>query len=103
MTSQKRKRERENSTEATDKPTQSQIMGEPSALLNYEDLARMTRKSVVTLRRYSMSGIGPKFLRIGRHVRFRTEDVLEWLDSCVGPPRSGTTGRSDSVKSRRAE
>ncbi len=52
-------------------------------LLDYFELARITRKSVVTLRRYNMLGIGPSFLRIGRHVRFRREDVLAWLDSCA--------------------
>ncbi len=55
---------------------------ELSELIDYAELGRITRKSIVTLRRYNMAGTGPKFLRIGRHVRFRREDVLEWLNSC---------------------
>jgi predicted DNA-binding transcriptional regulator AlpA len=61
-------------------------------LLDYRELARITKKSVVTLRRYKMQGLGPRFIRIGRHVRFREEDVVAWLDSCAEEGR----GRSRS-------
>jgi predicted DNA-binding transcriptional regulator AlpA len=54
-----------------------------SRLLDYAELARITRKSVVTLRRYRMLGTGPRSLRIGRHIRFQKSDVLAWLDSCA--------------------
>src|SRR4051794_38015661 len=52
-------------------------------LLDYSELARITRKSIGTLRRYKLLGLGPRYLRIGRHVRFRREDVVDWLDSCA--------------------
>jgi predicted DNA-binding transcriptional regulator AlpA len=57
---------------------------ELSELLDYSELSRITRKSVVTLRRYKMLGIGPRHIQIGRNVRFRREDVIEWLESLAG-------------------
>jgi hypothetical protein len=52
-------------------------------LLTYTDLARLTGESVMTHRRRKMMGVGPRFLRIGRHIRFRRQDVAAWLDSCA--------------------
>ncbi|MGI9071083.1 MAG: helix-turn-helix transcriptional regulator [Bryobacteraceae bacterium] len=59
-------------------------------LLDYEQLAKVTRKSIVTLRRYKMLGLGPRPLIIGRQVRFMRRDVLAWLESCAS---TGTEAR----------
>lgn len=51
-------------------------------LLTYADLATITGESVTTHRRRKGLGTGPRFLLIGRHVRFRNSDVVAWLESC---------------------
>ncbi len=35
-----------------------------------------------TLYQWSYSGNGPKVLKIGRHLRYRLNDVETWLDKC---------------------
>jgi excisionase family DNA binding protein len=62
-------------------------------LLTYEQLAQITQKSVVTLRRYTMLGTGPKALRLGRHVRFRRSDVKAWLDEHIVEHPRNKAGR----------
>jgi len=51
------------------------------SLLNEHDVARLIALSVASLRRWRILGQGPKFLKIGAAVRYREEDVLDWLDS----------------------
>ncbi len=34
----------------------------------------------------AMKGEGPRFVRIGRTVRYRREDIEEWIESCVIEP-----------------
>jgi hypothetical protein len=34
-----------------------------------------------TARKQRVTGTGPKFLKIGRSVRYRKGDVLDWLES----------------------
>jgi predicted DNA-binding transcriptional regulator AlpA len=51
------------------------------ALLNEYDVARLTRMSVASVRRWRLLGQGPKYLKIGAAVRYRLEDVLAWLES----------------------
>ena len=52
-------------------------------LLDYKDLAKITGESVMTHRRRKMLGIGPRALRLGRHIRFHPKDVAVWLESCA--------------------
>ena len=52
------------------------------ALLNEHDVARITGLSVASVRRWRLQGRGPKFLKLGASVRYRTADVNGWLDSC---------------------
>lgn len=33
-----------------------------------------------TIRNWRVSGAGPRGFRVGRHVRFRRADVMEWLE-----------------------
>jgi predicted DNA-binding transcriptional regulator AlpA len=51
----------------------------------HADLADMSGESVVTWRRRNSQGVGPKPLKLpgSRHVRFRPEDVAEWLAACA--------------------
>jgi len=42
-----------------------------------------------TLRKWRFLGRGPQFLRVGRSIRYRVEDIESWLAS---RPRGGETG-----------
>jgi len=50
-------------------------------LLNEHDIARITRLSVASVRRWRLLRQGPKYLKIGSAVRYRPEDVSLWLAS----------------------
>jgi predicted DNA-binding transcriptional regulator AlpA len=50
-------------------------------LLNEREVARILTVSVASVRRWRLLSQGPKFLKVGASVRYRREDVEEWLDS----------------------
>jgi predicted DNA-binding transcriptional regulator AlpA len=50
-------------------------------LLNEYDVARITSLSVASVRRWRLLRQGPKYMKIGAAVRYRPEDVLDWLGS----------------------
>jgi predicted DNA-binding transcriptional regulator AlpA len=50
-------------------------------LLNEHDVARITGMSVASVRRWRLLRQGPKFLKIGSAVRYRSEDIAAWLNS----------------------
>ena len=50
-------------------------------LLNEHDVARCVAMSVATVRRWRLLGQGPRFIKIGAAVRYKPEDVAEWLES----------------------
>jgi predicted DNA-binding transcriptional regulator AlpA len=58
-------------------------------LLTEHDVARVTGLSVASVRRWRLLRQGPKYLKIGAAVRYRPEDVSEWL-------RSRPSGGGDS-------
>ena len=51
-------------------------------LLNEFDVARITRRSVSSVRtwRWVRQG-GPRYIKIGASVRYRPEDLARWLES----------------------
>lgn len=55
-------------------------------LLDERDLARITKRSVASIRRDRLLGIHCPFVRIGSSVRYRRSDVETWLRSL---PRQG--------------
>jgi predicted DNA-binding transcriptional regulator AlpA len=50
-------------------------------LLDEHDVARITALSVASVRRWRLLRQGPKYLKIGAAVRYRTEDIRAWLES----------------------
>jgi predicted DNA-binding transcriptional regulator AlpA len=50
-------------------------------LLNERDVARITGLSVASVRRWRLLRQGPKYLKIGASVRYKAEDLTEWLES----------------------
>jgi len=50
-------------------------------LMNQRDLAGYIGKSVAWCERARWAGEGPRFIKLGRHVRYRADDVLAWIES----------------------
>ena len=48
-------------------------------LLTITEVADLLRVPVATLRYWRHRDTGPRSFRIGRHVRYRPEDVEEWI------------------------
>src|SRR5690349_12803443 len=52
-------------------------------LLTQQEAADETRLSERTLERHRLTGTGPKFVRLGRRVLYRREDVEAWVASNI--------------------
>lgn len=52
-------------------------------LLSVEDLAAWLDIPKQTIYEWNCARKGPKRLRLGRHIRYRAEDVLTWLNQCT--------------------
>ncbi len=52
-------------------------------LLTQRDAAALLRLSERTLERLRVSGLGPKFARCGRSIRYRLADLDEWITARV--------------------
>lgn len=53
-----------------------------------EDLAGYVGVPVATVYGWRYKGVGPRALKVGRHVRYRRSDVEQWLESQADQPRS---------------
>jgi predicted DNA-binding transcriptional regulator AlpA len=65
---------------------------EPQQLYSQDDIAEHLGCSVRTLERYRVSGDGPRFVKIGRLVRYRAIDLDAWLAERV----RGSTSEADA-------
>ena len=65
-------------------------------LLTQQEAAEATRLSERTLERHRLSGTGPKFVRLGRRVLYRHEDVEAWIAENV----CRSTSEADAIASR---
>lgn len=52
----------------------------PGQLLSSQELADFLKVPVRTIHRWRSNGDAPKAIRVGRHLRFETRDVLEWME-----------------------
>ena len=50
-------------------------------LLNEHDVARIIGLSVASIRRFRLLRQGPKYLKIGAAVRYKSADIAAWLES----------------------
>jgi len=50
------------------------------AMLTPQELSNLLAVPLATIYRWRTRGEGPEGFRVGRHVRFRLEDVERWLD-----------------------
>jgi excisionase family DNA binding protein len=55
-------------------------------LLTQREAARLLRVSVRTLERHRAAGTGPAYVLIGRLVRYRQEDLNNWLALLLRKP-----------------
>lgn len=53
-------------------------------LWDQKTLANYLGKSTSWCERARWAGEGPKFIKLGRHVRYRVSDVLNWIDEQEG-------------------
>jgi len=53
---------------------------EPRALLSPPEVSRYLGLPLGTLANWRYQGRGPAYLRVGRHVRYRAEDVATWVE-----------------------
>ena len=69
--------------------TETQTVGALTGpLLNDVQVAERLGLSVASVRRWRWVGEGPTFVKIGASVRYRQEDIAEWLES---RPRGGVS------------
>jgi len=52
----------------------------PDHLLTVKDLADLLSVPADTIYRWRYVGTGPTAIKVGRHLRFRIQDVEAWLD-----------------------
>ena len=57
-------------------------------LWDQKQLAAYLGKSTAWCERSRWEGEGPKFIKLGRHVRYKAEDVWEWIEE--NAPRTCT-------------
>lgn len=55
----------------------------PQQILSPQDLADRHQVGIRTVYQWNHKGTGPKRIRVGKHVRYRLEDVLAWEESRV--------------------
>ncbi len=58
-------------------------------LLWPEQVAEVLGVPVGTLANWRYQGRGPAFVKVGRHVRYRRNDVARWIDAQVVGARAG--------------
>lgn len=49
-------------------------------LMSRREVAEYLDVPEATLARWAYAGAGPSYFRVGRHTRYRREDVLAWLE-----------------------
>ena len=59
--------------------TKGQNMTIENKLLTVPELSEYLGIAIETLKKYRMRGTGPKFIKLGRLVRYRLSDVDEWV------------------------
>jgi predicted DNA-binding transcriptional regulator AlpA len=65
----------------TQAPAPAEPIGEPSLLIDAEDLARLLSVSLRHVRRMDSADELPRPLRLGGSVRWRAEEIRRWVES----------------------
>jgi Helix-turn-helix domain len=59
-------------------------------LMSEAQVAEILGKPPRTLRQWRYLGIGPRYLKVGATVRYRTHDVEAWLEAQEQEPAAGS-------------
>lgn len=59
-------------------------------LINEREAAQILAVAVRTLQWWRIRGGGPKFVKLGRAVRYRRSDLLDWIDANTRRSTSAT-------------
>jgi len=70
-------------------------------LLTEHDLAQRLHVSLASLRRWRLERRGPRFIKVSSLVRYRPEDVDDWLSALPTGGQAGSTPGSQHAKSAR--
>lgn len=68
-------------------------MSETSAFMTEVELANRQKRSIRTLQADRLKGGGIPYVKIGRSVRYRTDDVLAWEEA----HRVSSTSQADAL------
>lgn len=66
-------------------------------LLNTKQISELFGVSVVTLEQWRLQGKGPKFIKVGRCVRYRMADILAFQEDAI---RHSTSDPGPAAKGR---
>ncbi|WP_339638832.1 helix-turn-helix domain-containing protein [uncultured Haliea sp.] len=70
--------------QSPDNNTTPQLPSELTALprlMSQRELAVYLGKSTAWCERARWAGEGPRYVKLGRHVRYRADDVLAWIEA----------------------
>src|SRR5262245_45864476 len=67
---------------------------DPSSCLTAQEAAGRLRLAASTLAKLRLSGAGPKYLKLGRAVRYRICDLTEWQNGRLRVSTSGAVQES---------
>jgi excisionase family DNA binding protein len=62
-------------------------MTSPNQLLTATQVSELLQVPVQTLYLWRHKGVGPKTVKVGRHLRYRQADLDAWVESLIRPPR----------------
>jgi predicted DNA-binding transcriptional regulator AlpA len=72
---------------------------EGARAINESELARQANISTAVLRKWRREGKGPRFVKLGRLVRYLVRDVEVWLDDQAVNPPSRRSNKPDAETS----
>jgi predicted DNA-binding transcriptional regulator AlpA len=65
-----------------DKPMQATINGiDPDSLVTEVETAKLLHISIRTLQAWRIKLAGPRFVRVGRAIRYRRSDLTAWIEA----------------------
>ena len=70
-------------------------------LLDPKRAARILGLSVRTLERHRVAGTGPRFARLGRLIRYREQDLSDWIEGGLRVSTSELTNRDHQPATKR--
>jgi len=62
--------------------------------LTEKEVAKQIKVSLASLRRWRLLQRGPRFIKVGALVRYRAEDLEQWMESL---PSGGTTSQRQEI------